>query len=202
MMRAGMAQGRMSARRVMAAHSPVNRALLCLIIQRPSYRFELAQRFERTFGDAIELSSRSVIYTAIDNLASRGLIEVVPSAHGEEDADAQSPPHYRATKLGVESYERWLVDYLEEDRYRARLFARQLAVLAPEHGLRVLSRISEGSLREIGRPPAGGKREERERREAVGERLVEEEQRLRAGAMLSWIQFAKRELRASSGQPE
>ena len=34
-------------------HSPVNWALLGLIIERPSYAYALAQRFERTYGSPL-----------------------------------------------------------------------------------------------------------------------------------------------------
>ena len=45
-------------------HSPVNWALLGLIIERPSYAFELATRFKRNYEGAIAISSPSHIYTA------------------------------------------------------------------------------------------------------------------------------------------
>lgn len=180
--------------------SPINWALLGLVIQRSSYGYELVQRFERTYGDAIELSSRSHIYGALDSLTARGLIERAPADPVEEDEARQPRPHYRATKAGICSYEQWLIAYLQEDRRRARIFARQLAALRPEHALRVLTRLSEASLREVGRPPANPDRDrEREAPDTLGERLVDEQERLRAGAMLTWIQFAQRELRDERG---
>lgn len=189
-----MGERGVSAAGVLAMRSPVNWALLGLVIQRASYGYELAQRFEQTYGDAIELSSRSHIYAAIDSLAARGLIERAPPETVMEDEARQPRPHYRATKAGICSYEHWLIDYLEEDQRRARIFARQLAALRPEHALRVLSRLSEASLRDIGKPPTEADPES-DRPDTPGERLVDEQQRLRAGAMVSWIQFAQRELR-------
>jgi DNA-binding PadR family transcriptional regulator len=185
----------------MAMRSPVNWALLGLVIQRASYGYELVQRFERTYGDAIELSSRSHIYGALDSLTARGLIERAPAETVGDEEARQPKPHYRATEAGICSYEHWLISYMEEDRRRARIFARQVGALRPEHALRVLSRLSESSLRDIGRPPAkdGGDREH-DPPEASGERLVDEQERLRAGAMLTWIQFAKREIRDACRQ--
>ncbi len=191
-----MGERGVSAAGVLAMRSPVNWALLGLVIQRASYGYELVQRFEQTYGDAIELSSRSHIYGAIDSLVARGLIERAPPESEQEEEARQPRPHYRATKAGICSYEHWLLDYLEEDQRRARIFARQLAALGPEHALRVLTRLSEASLHEIGRPPAeADPARERNRPETIGERLVDEQERLRAGAMLTWIQFAQRELR-------
>jgi len=181
--------------------SPVNWALLGLVIQRASYGYELVQRFERTYGDAIELSSRSHIYGALDSLVTRGLIERAPAETVVDEEARQPKPHYRATEAGICSYEHWLIDYLEEDRRRARIFARQLAALRPQHALRVLSRLSEASLRDVGRPPAKADRDrEGDAPEKFGERLVDEQERLRAGAMLSWIQFAQREVRDACRQ--
>ena len=59
--------------------SPLNWALLGLVIQRPSYGYELVQRFERTYEDALELSSPSQVYTALDALRRRSLIEELPA---------------------------------------------------------------------------------------------------------------------------
>jgi DNA-binding PadR family transcriptional regulator len=190
-----MEAARVTDRSVATMRSPINWALLGLVIQRPSYGYELVQRFERTYGDALELSSRSQIYTAIDSLVSRGLIEQAPPEH-VEDQVRQPKLHYRATQAGTSGYEHWLIDQLDDDRRRARLFAQQFAALGPERALRVLSRCAEACLREVGRPPAGEQAADgREQPEALGERLAGEEERLRAGARLSWIEFAQRELR-------
>ncbi len=191
-----MGERGVSAGSALAMRSPVNWALLGLVIQRPSYGYELVQRFEQTYGDAIELSSRSHIYGAIDSLVGRGLIERVPSEAVKEQDARQPRPRYRATDAGICGYEQWLIDYLEDDQRRARIFARQLSALRPEHALRLLSRLSEASLREIGRPPPrAGEDREAEHRQTLTQRLANEQERLRAGAMLNWIQFAQRELR-------
>jgi DNA-binding PadR family transcriptional regulator len=184
----------------MAMRSPVNWALLGLVIERQSYGYELAQRFERTYGDALQISSRSHIYEAINSLVARGLIERAPAQNAADEA-RQPKPHYRATEAGICSYEHWLIDYLEEDRRRARTFARQLAALGPEHAQRVLTRLSEASLRDVGRPPAKADCDQQsEAPETFAQRLVDEQERLRAGAMLSWIQFAQREVRDAGGR--
>src|ERR1700731_3478506 len=66
----------MGARGGMAAasmQSHVNWALLGLVIERPSYAYELAQRFERTYDGSLALSSVSHVYTALRALQDRGL---------------------------------------------------------------------------------------------------------------------------------
>jgi len=174
--------------------SPVNWALLGLVIQRPSYGYELIQRFERTYGDALELSSPSQIYTALDTLVKRGLIEELP---GEESHGVvrQPKPHYRATRDGVDGYREWLISQTEADRRRARLFAHQLAMLAPQDALSVLERYEAACLEDACvAPPASGDETALDRSVALAERLAREDERLAVGARLEWIEYARRQL--------
>lgn len=131
--------------------SAVNWALLGLIIERPSYAYELAQRFERVYGDTLVFHA----YTALGALASRSLIEEIAGTHGGR----QPKPHYRATPLGIDSYRDWLVAQVREDRRRQRLSAIQLAGLAhePEAALEIISRCEHAYLEEAGgsRYPCG-----------------------------------------------
>ncbi len=176
--------------------SPINWALLGLLIQRPSYGYGLVQRFERTYGDTIELSSRSQIYTALDSLARRGLIEQAQEVRAGHP-QRQPKPQYRATEAGICAYERWLIEHVSGDERRSRVIAQHFAALPPEHALRLLERCAEVCLDAAGRLPA----DEEHRSEhpgALAERLAGEEERLRAGAILHWIEYARSELRASA----
>lgn len=141
-----------------ALRSPVSWALLGLVIQRPSYGYELVQRFERTFADALDLSSLSQIYTALDTLRRRELIEEFV-VEDEDDAHAivrQPKPHYRATAEGVRHYEQWLVGQIHEERRRSRLFARQLSVLPPRTALGIIERCERACLDEAKNAHPGG----------------------------------------------
>jgi DNA-binding PadR family transcriptional regulator len=190
-----MESARLNDRSTAAMRSPINWALLGLLIQRPSYGYGLVQRFERSYGDTIELSSRSQIYTALDSLARRGLIE-----HAQEvragDPLRQPKPQYRATETGICTYERWLIEQVGDDERRSRVIAQHFATLPSEHALRLLERCEEVCLDAAGRLPA----DEEHRSEhpgALAERLAGEEVRLRAGAIVTWIEYARSELRAS-----
>lgn len=180
-----------------AMRSPVNWALLGLVIQRPSYGYELIQRFERTYGDALELSSPSQIYTALDTLVKRGLIEELPGEEGH-GVVRQPKPHYRATKEGVAGYREWLISQTETDRRRSRLFGHQLAMLSPEDALSVLDRYETACLQEACAPPpgngAGGETGHSDMSVALAERLAREDERLAVGARLEWIEYARRQL--------
>jgi DNA-binding PadR family transcriptional regulator len=182
--------------------SPISWALLGLVIERPSYGYELVQRFERTYGDALELSSPSQVYTALDALARRSLIEKLPADDAAPDALRQPKPHYGATAAGVRGYQDWLIAQVHEERRRSRLFARQLAVLAPRAALAVIERYEQACLEEAKRTPiATADHASDDGASRLASRLVCEEDRLAVGARLSWVEYARREFRGlAAGQ--
>jgi DNA-binding PadR family transcriptional regulator len=181
---------------VSAMRSPVSWALLGLVIERPSYGYELVQRFERTYGDALELSSPSQIYTALDALERRSLIEKLPDGDPSTGVVRQPKPHYRATVGGVRGYQDWLIAQAHEERRRSRLFAHQLAVLAPRAALAVIERYEQACLEEAKRTPLGAADDSADGASGLAARLIGEEDRLAVGARLSWIEYARRQFRA------
>ena len=190
-----------------ALRSPVSWALLGLVIQRSSYGYELVQRFERTYGHVLELSSPSQIYTALDALERRELIEKLPPDEAAE-ISRQPKPHYRPTALGVDSHADWLIEQAHDERRRSHLFALQLAVLGPQGALAILERYEQVCLTDASEATSGRKRKggsEDAGTHAAGEggqvgelaaRLSREEQRLSVQARLAWIGYARRELSA------
>ena len=111
--------------------------------------------------------------------------------------DALRPSALKATPAGIAAYERWLVGQVSDDERHSRVIARHFAALAPEHALSVLERCAEVCLDVAGRlAPEDDSREEHSG--ALAERLAGEEERLRAGAALSWIEYARSELRSSA----
>jgi DNA-binding PadR family transcriptional regulator len=174
--------------------SPVNWALLGLIIERPSYAYELAQRFERTYEGVLSLSSVSHAYTAIAALRERSLIEEVPGTR----SGRQPKPHYRASAKGVEDYREWLVRQAGEDRRRQRLFVLQLAALArnPEAALEVVEQYEAVCLQEAATIPIASGGDTGDAGAELRARLIAEEDRHAIGAKLAWAQYARRELKA------
>ena len=175
--------------------SAVQWALLGLVIERPSYGYELAQRFETAYAGMLHLSGVSYVYTALDTLQRRGLIAEIPGTR----SGRQPKPRYRATTDGVDSYKERLTEQIQEDFRRSRLFARQLAVFAhePEMALEVIERYGVACLEEAsqaaiptpaphpGDPGSG-----------LAARLISEESRLAMEAKLPWVEYARRELKA------
>lgn len=176
--------------------SRVNWALLGLVISRSSYGLELARRFERTYGKVLPLSGESHVYSALDGLERRDFVEVVPSP----GIGRQPKPHYRATPLGIRSYEDWLVEQVEAESRRQELWVRQLAVFAhdPEAALHVIDRFERQYLKkagQAGRPRADAA----DSRSELIDGLVAEQHRIAVGGMLSWLRHAHARFEALTG---
>lgn len=176
-------------------HSPVNWALLGLVIERPSYAYELAQRFERTYGAALPLSSVSHAYTALGTLKDRGLIEELPAT----TAGRQPKPHYRATAEGMEEYHTWLIGQVADERRRQKVFLLQLTALTrdPCQAMQILDDYEQACLDSScttliatgeGGAPNGAL--------ALQAKLIAEEKRLAVGAKIEWARYARGELKA------
>jgi DNA-binding PadR family transcriptional regulator len=180
-----------------AMRSPVNWAVLGLMIERPSYGYEILQRFERNYGELLKLSSPSQIYTALDSLMDRGMIEAT-SEPASGVGSRQPKLHYRATDEGVRRYQEHLVGQAEEDRRRSSLFARELAALAPDAALSVLDDYEQTCLAQATRvqPRRRSELEAPEPSMTLADRLAAEDERLAMEAKLPWIEYARRELRA------
>lgn len=171
-----------------AMTSPVNWALLGLVISRSSYGLELSHRFERSYGQVLPVSGDSHVYSALDALAARGLIEVVPGM----ETGRQPKPHYRATPLGARSYEDWLVEQVDAETRRQELWVRQLAVFAdePEDALRLIDRFERQYLQRAGRVGSTQGTATVNSRAELIDGLVAEQQRIAVGGMLSWLRSA------------
>jgi DNA-binding PadR family transcriptional regulator len=176
--------------------SPVNWAVLGLTIERSSYGYEILQRFERNYGELLRLSSPSQIYTALDSLVARGMIEAT-SEPPAGVASRQPKLHYDATENGVQRYQEHLVGQAEEDRRRASLFARELAALAPNAALSVLDDYEQKCLAQAASArPANSGLPAGDTSTSLADRLVAEEERFAMEAKLPWIEYARAELRA------
>ncbi|HEV7529198.1 MAG TPA: helix-turn-helix transcriptional regulator [Solirubrobacteraceae bacterium] len=189
----GSAQARAAA--VAPMHSLVNWALLGLVIERPSYAYELARRFERTYDQALALSSVSHVYTALATLRERELIEEMPGTL----ASVRSRRAYRATERGVAEHAEWVVGQVLEERRRQRVLIVQLGALAkaPERAIAALDAYEQACLGEmVAAPPAGS--DEGPGTTRLVARLISEETRLTVAAKLRWVQYARAQVQAQS----
>jgi DNA-binding PadR family transcriptional regulator len=171
--------------------SPVNWAVLGLLIERPTYAYHLAQRFERRYGDALQLSNIGHAYTALGALESRGLVQEIPGTR----EGRQPKPRYRATDAGRRAYRGWLVQLAREESRRRRLLVLALGALAEEPA-QVLDALADcervwlkdGMATDIAAPAP------RAPEPTVTARLVAEQERLAIGAKLEWVQFAREQV--------
>jgi DNA-binding PadR family transcriptional regulator len=179
-------------------HSPVNWALLGLVIERPSYAYELARRFERTYDGALALSSVSHIYTALATLRDRVLIEEIPG-NGRE---TRARRRYRATTRGCSEHAAWLIGQVHEERRRQRVLISQLGALAqrPARAIEVLDSYEQACLAEAAAAPAAGEEEGPGTTRLVA-RLIGEEARLAVAAKLRWAHYARAQLLSMPEQP-
>jgi DNA-binding PadR family transcriptional regulator len=173
-------------------------ALLGLVIERPGHGYELAQRFEQAYGEALPLTNHKNVYRLLKALQAHALIrEVRPSAKEKPAPNRMPKARFRASARGVRAYQEWLVSEMEEQRNRQRLFALQLSMLEPGTALSVIERYEQECLRDAGEPvepeaidPQG--------KSAVGvaRRLADADERLALEVRLTWIAYARSELRA------
>jgi DNA-binding PadR family transcriptional regulator len=175
--------------------SSVNWALLGLIIERPSYAYALAQRFERTYGDALSLSSVSHAYAALGTLKERGLIEELPGTR----TGRQPKPHYRATARGLEDYHAWLIGQVGEERKRQKVFLLQLTALTrdPKQAMKIVEDYEQACLGETCTALiTTGDEDAPDGALELQARLIAEEKRLAVGAKIAWARYARSELKA------
>lgn len=181
--------------------SPVNWALLGLIVERPSYAYDLAQRFERRYDEVLPISNVGHIYTALGVLAGRTLVQEIPGTR----AGRQPKPHYRATPLGISEYRDWLIGQLGEDRRRNQMFVLALGALtgAPEQMLEVIKGYEQACIAEGMHTPISDAHETvSDSTLALLGRLGEEENRLAVGAKLEWVEYARQELKKLDGRAQ
>jgi DNA-binding PadR family transcriptional regulator len=179
---------------VNAVRSPFAWALLGLVIERPSYGWELAHRFGRIYGDTLVLSSPKQVYRSIETLRAHALIEEV--AEDPAEMHARHPrPRYRATPEGIGAFEEWLLAQATEASQRQRTLVQHLTLLDPETALEVIERYKHACLEEsagleVASPAAGAPATADE----FAERLSNEHDRLAFQARLTWIEYARQQL--------
>jgi len=165
--------------------SPVNWALLGLLLERAGYGYQLLKRFEEAYGDVLALSSESHVYTALNELSRRGLIEeVTDTPPARTGTNRQPKVRYQATTAGAEAYRERMFEQAGADRRQSQLFVRQLAAMEhePEVALQILERYEQACLAEARREPAAS--------EGLMARLLAAERRLAMESRLPWIEYA------------
>jgi DNA-binding PadR family transcriptional regulator len=189
-------------KREFSMRSPVNWTVLGLVIERPSYGWELWTRFDRLYGDVLP-TGESNVYAALDALRDRALIEEVPELRpGVAGASRQPKLHYRATADGVEDYAAWVIAQAREHNRRFMLFARQLGALAeqPQTALGILERYEQACLDDKGARIPTASEFPTPVVPGLADRLASAYGRNVMAATFGWIDYARREFAALVGQ--
>lgn len=180
-----------------ASPSPVVTAVLALVIERPSYGYELSQRFEQRFGELYPVS-RARIYQVLDQLLRQGLVEQMPAVP-ERGSERQPRPHYRATGAGARTHREWLAAAIQADPRREELLRRLLATSARDARtmLQIVEVYERACLDDMARKaPALGADEEPADGTRLRDLLIAEERRLAHETRLKFISFARRHIQA------
>lgn len=170
-------------------------AVLGLLREQPSYGYEVLVRFRRAFDAADWGISPQGLYGSLDRLERDGLIE--PVATHDRDASRRQPKTpYRVTPTGAEELRRFLATPMAAEPSRAELLVRLQCSRADDVGALMAmldghERACLDELRRIGDDAAG----------TLVERLAREERRLGIQARLTWIDYARRQLREAAEAP-
>jgi DNA-binding PadR family transcriptional regulator len=184
---------------------PVQLAVLALLIERPTYVYELSQRFDDRFGELLPVATGTV-YKAVDGLLKRGLVERM-AIEGEEDR-RQPKPHYRATADGARTLRQSLADDMRGDPFQADMLQRLMSVSVQDARamLDLVDRYERVCLEQLGTlapaPPPLVLGEPQTSFATLRGELVAEERRLALEAQMKWVAYARRRIEAVSGGPE
>jgi DNA-binding PadR family transcriptional regulator len=196
--------------------STVTWAVLALVIERPSYGYELGQRFERRFAGVLE-PQVSQIYAALSSLERAQLVEPLSAAECAAPALAaelaarpaarqHARVHYRATEEGERAFHVWFADQLRADPPHRDLLQRlaasagmgidQLSVMTD-----LIDNYERACVEEASRLPL----RMRDTTEGLApedliERLVVGARRALLDARHEWIAYARREVGAFAGE--
>lgn len=183
--------------------SPFTWMMLGLLIERPSYGYELHARSKRRFGNLIDFASTHA-YQAINTLHKHELIEPIepPIPDPKPRGKRQFRAYYRVTASGVESFKAWLAEPIQEDLRNAELLIRvgSAGVL----GAPVLRAVIEGyqaqCLKRERELDAENEREpSRKRPLAAAIEMIASQQRLEIETQLKWCELALQQIATLDG---
>ncbi len=200
--------------------SPVNWAVLGLVLERPTYGYELVTRLERRYSGVLE-PKQSHIYDALDRLERAGLIEPMPEDasdgnHGERNSTQPSRRswklHYRATALGSQAFREYVASLLRNDDPRQLELLRRIGAVVALHQIDALEdlvdRFEDLCLEEAGRlglpPSRDPNAPSADTVRVVVERLMVKSRHVNLEAQFAWLADAREEiafLRAAHEDP-
>jgi DNA-binding PadR family transcriptional regulator len=175
-------------------------AVLSLLLERPSYGYEVLVRFRRAFDAGQWAISAQGLYAALDRLERDGLIEPIDErARGARRRQPKTP--YRVTADGARALRRFLETPMGADPSRAEFLVRLQCAASKDAGalLGMLELYEDACLEELSRiGVAQGAADDSAPLGPLVERLALEDRRLGLQARLTWIDFARQQIRGAA----
>lgn len=97
--------------------------ILTLVIEKPSYGYEIGKRYDRRFGSFLP-TSRSTIYNGLDRFQQVELVEPQQSLVGTANGFRGLQVTYRPTRDASLAHGGWLSAPVESERWRQQMLAR------------------------------------------------------------------------------
>jgi len=188
----------------------VNWAVLGLVIERPSYGYELFQRLERRYTGVLE-PPISQIYAALNALERARLIEPLPHVDAADELEDGARPtarrqpkvHYRATAGGARAFRTWVAEQMRDDPQHVELLRKIAGAAAANDRVSTMRELVDAYERacvaEASRMPLPPARSGATPAAAAGElveRLVLGARRGLLDAHFAWIDYARKEIDA------
>jgi DNA-binding PadR family transcriptional regulator len=180
--------------------------LLGLLLERPGYGYELAQRLNERMGPSWKLTPSS-IYSVLERLEADQLVRrTVKDMPGRQRQRERVMFH--ATDAAAEAFEEWLARPARKEPIRTELLAK-IAVARPEDAERLLASLDEYErecrvfLRGADQQTADSESAPRHAWSALLSDVIETAADQQLRAELEWVEFARsriRDYRTGGGQ--
>jgi DNA-binding PadR family transcriptional regulator len=123
-------------------------AVLGLVIERPGYGYQLAQRLDERFGSSS--FAPSGVYSALDQLSRDELVRSAGEMGAGRARRAAPRTIYEATEEGVEHFETWMLDPTPAPPLRDELHMK-IALCRPGNVPRLIDAVAGQELVCLGR---------------------------------------------------
>jgi DNA-binding PadR family transcriptional regulator len=183
--------------------SQVNWAVLGMLVERPSYGYELHQRIARRFPAEVLDPQPSHVYAALDVMERSGFIEALPYADDETPARGrprQPKIHYRVTPDGARALSGWMAEELRSDPGQIE-FVRRVALASGMRRAGLMDELvdayEDACAREAQALPLPGADGLAARSpDVLVQRLTVAARRTALEGQMAWLRYARKEIGA------
>lgn len=187
-----------------ALKSQVACAVLGLLIEKPTYGYDVWRRYGLRFGKFLPVG-KTVIYSTLSQFETTGLVEKMGGRRSRGVPGGAKPgPSYRVTVRGARAYKRRVTERIQDGPHRGEISGQMVlaGIAGIEAALEFLDRYEEECLLELQRmePASNEPLQEMSEISRAVERLNAEAHRREIDARLKWIAYARAELRACAAR--